>query len=162
MGCGWWLRARSYPGFSAELTHEFVHKTGGGVAVSLPALRQWSVGRRTKSESGSPQAWKLKILPVGNMKHTFGVDEYGLLSGKSCSWCGSLLESTNGYCGARRVCAPGFAGVSNGAVRGPDRLFAAQLYERGVGLEAVENALILAAARRRRWASFGHWRISRR
>lgn len=35
-----------------------------------------------------------------------------------------------------------------GAVRGPDRLFAARLYERGVGLEAVENALILAAARR--------------
>ncbi len=34
------------------------------------------------------------------------------------------------------------------AVRGPDRLFAAQLYERGVGLEAVENALLLAAARR--------------
>lgn len=50
---------------------------------------------------------------------------------------------------ARRVLeayrtAPGTCG----AVRGPDRLFAAQLYERGVGLEAVENALILAAARR--------------
>ena len=30
----------------------------------------------------------------------------------------------------------------------PDRLFAAQLYERGVPLETVENALILAAARR--------------
>ena len=37
---------------------------------------------------------------------------------------------------------------TGGAVRGPDRLLAAQLYERGVGLEAVENALILAAARR--------------
>ena len=34
---------------------------------------------------------------------------------------------------------------TGGAVRGPDRLLAAQLYERGVGLEAVENALILAA-----------------
>ena len=39
--------------------------------------------------------------------------------------------------------APG----TGGAVRGPDRLFAAQLDERGVGLEAVENALILTAAR---------------
>ena len=35
-----------------------------------------------------------------------------------------------------------------GAVRRPDRLLAAQLYERGVPLEAVENALVLAAARR--------------
>jgi len=35
-----------------------------------------------------------------------------------------------------------------GAVRRPDRLFAIQLYERGVPLEAVENALTLAAARR--------------
>ena len=35
-----------------------------------------------------------------------------------------------------------------GAVRRPDRLLAAQLYQRGVPLEAVENALILAAARR--------------
>ena len=35
-----------------------------------------------------------------------------------------------------------------GAVRRPDRLFAAQLHERGVPLEAVENALTLAAARR--------------
>ena len=40
--------------------------------------------------------------------------------------------------------APG----TGGAVRGPDRLLAAQLHERGVPLEAVENALILAAARR--------------
>ena len=30
----------------------------------------------------------------------------------------------------------------------PDRLFAAQLHDRGVPLETVENALILAAARR--------------
>ena len=50
---------------------------------------------------------------------------------------------------ARRVleayrAAPG----TGGAVRGPDRLLAAQLHERGVPLEAVENALILAAARR--------------
>jgi hypothetical protein len=35
-----------------------------------------------------------------------------------------------------------------GAVRRPDRLLAAQLHERGVSLEAVENALTLAAARR--------------
>jgi hypothetical protein len=35
-----------------------------------------------------------------------------------------------------------------GAVRRPDRLLAAQLHERGVPAEAVENALTLAAARR--------------
>jgi len=35
-----------------------------------------------------------------------------------------------------------------GAVRRPDRLLAAQLHQRGVPIEAVENALILAAARR--------------
>ena len=35
-----------------------------------------------------------------------------------------------------------------GAVRRPDRLLAAQLYQRGVPLDAVENALTLAAARR--------------
>ena len=35
-----------------------------------------------------------------------------------------------------------------GAVRRPDRLLAAQLYQRGVPLEVVENALTLAAARR--------------
>ena len=35
-----------------------------------------------------------------------------------------------------------------GAVRPPDRLLAAQLHQRGVTLEAVENALTLAAARR--------------
>jgi hypothetical protein len=39
---------------------------------------------------------------------------------------------------------PGTAGV----VRRADRLFAAQLYDRGVPLTTVENALILAAARR--------------
>lgn len=39
---------------------------------------------------------------------------------------------------------PGTAGV----VRRPDRLFAAQLYDRGVSLQTVQNALILAAARR--------------
>lgn len=37
---------------------------------------------------------------------------------------------------------------TSGAVRRPDRLLAAQLYQRGVPLEAVENALTLAAARR--------------
>ena len=35
-----------------------------------------------------------------------------------------------------------------GAVRRPDRLFANQLHQRGVPLEAVENALVLAAVRR--------------
>jgi hypothetical protein len=35
-----------------------------------------------------------------------------------------------------------------GAVRRPDRLFATQLHQRGVPLEAVENALVLAAVRR--------------
>jgi hypothetical protein len=35
-----------------------------------------------------------------------------------------------------------------GAVRRPDRLLAAQLHQRGVPLEAVENALTLATARR--------------
>ncbi|MBZ5612253.1 MAG: hypothetical protein LAP38_28685 [Acidobacteriia bacterium] len=35
-----------------------------------------------------------------------------------------------------------------GSVRRPDRLVAAQLHERGVPLIAVENALLLAAARR--------------
>jgi hypothetical protein len=37
---------------------------------------------------------------------------------------------------------------TSGAVRRPDRLLAAQLYQRGVPLEVVENALTLAAARR--------------
>ena len=35
-----------------------------------------------------------------------------------------------------------------GAVRRPDRLLAAQLHQRGVPLVTVENALVLAAARR--------------
>ena len=39
---------------------------------------------------------------------------------------------------------PGTAGT----VRRPDRLLAAQLHERGVSLMVVENALVLAAARR--------------
>ncbi len=37
---------------------------------------------------------------------------------------------------------------TSGAVRRPDRLLAIQLHERGVSIEAVENALILAATRR--------------
>ena len=60
---------------------------------------------------------------------------------------------------------PGTAGM----VRRPDRLFAAQLHDRGVPLETVENALILAAARRSarpadapRSGSFDHWHTSRR
>ena len=39
---------------------------------------------------------------------------------------------------------PGTAGT----IRRPDRLLAAQLHEQGVALMAVENALVLAAARR--------------
>lgn len=39
---------------------------------------------------------------------------------------------------------PGTAGT----IRRPDRLLATQLYERGVPLLAVENALVLAASRR--------------
>jgi hypothetical protein len=35
-----------------------------------------------------------------------------------------------------------------GAVRRPDRLLAAQMHQRAVPLEAVENAFVLAAARR--------------
>jgi hypothetical protein len=35
-----------------------------------------------------------------------------------------------------------------GAVRRPDRELAAQLYQRGVSLEAVENAFVLSAVRR--------------
>ena len=35
-----------------------------------------------------------------------------------------------------------------GSVRRADRLLAAQLHERGVAIEAVENAFVLAAARR--------------
>jgi hypothetical protein len=35
-----------------------------------------------------------------------------------------------------------------GAVRRPDRLLAAQLHQRGVPLEAVQNAFVLAAVRR--------------
>jgi len=37
---------------------------------------------------------------------------------------------------------------TSGVVRRPDRLLAAQLHERGVPLEAVENAFVLAATRR--------------
>ena|SRR5437764_5036005 len=39
---------------------------------------------------------------------------------------------------------PGTCGV----VRRPDRVLAVQLHERGVPIEAVENAFVLAAARR--------------
>lgn len=37
---------------------------------------------------------------------------------------------------------------TTGAVRRPDRMLAARLYQRGVAVSAIENALILAAARR--------------
>jgi hypothetical protein len=39
---------------------------------------------------------------------------------------------------------PGTAGT----VRRPDRMLAAQLYHRGVAVSVIENALVLAAARR--------------
>jgi hypothetical protein len=35
-----------------------------------------------------------------------------------------------------------------GTVRGPDRLLAAQLYQRGLSLKVIESALVLAATRR--------------
>jgi hypothetical protein len=35
-----------------------------------------------------------------------------------------------------------------GTVRQPDRIVAAQLYQRGVALSVIENALVLAAVRR--------------
>jgi hypothetical protein len=37
---------------------------------------------------------------------------------------------------------------TTGTVRRPDRMIAAQLYQRGVSVEVVENALALAASRR--------------
>jgi hypothetical protein len=37
---------------------------------------------------------------------------------------------------------------TSGVVRHPDRVLAAQLHQRGVPLEAIENAFVLAAARR--------------
>ena len=37
---------------------------------------------------------------------------------------------------------------TTGQIHGPDRLLADQLYQRGVPLKVVENALLLAAARR--------------
>ena len=37
---------------------------------------------------------------------------------------------------------------TTGTVRRPDRLLATQLHQRGVSLAAIENALVLAAARR--------------
>lgn len=38
--------------------------------------------------------------------------------------------------------------ATTGVVRRPDRLLAVQLYQRGVPLIAIENALVLATARR--------------
>jgi hypothetical protein len=40
--------------------------------------------------------------------------------------------------------APGTAGT----IRRPDRVLAAQLYQRGVSVSVIENAFVLAAARR--------------
>ena len=52
-------------------------------------------------------------------------------------------EYVRGVLDAYRA-APGTCGV----VRPPDRAFAIRLYERGVALAVVENALVLACARR--------------
>ena len=38
--------------------------------------------------------------------------------------------------------------VRSGTVRRPDRVLAAQLYQRGVSVSVIENAFVLAAARR--------------
>lgn len=45
---------------------------------------------------------------------------------------------------AAYLATPGTGGV----IRGPDRVLAAQFHQRGVPLAAIENALVLAAARR--------------
>ena len=37
---------------------------------------------------------------------------------------------------------------TTGKIRRPDRMLAAQLYQRGVSVTVIENALVLAAARR--------------
>jgi hypothetical protein len=37
---------------------------------------------------------------------------------------------------------------TTGTIRRPDRMQAAQLYQRGVSVKVIENALVLAAARR--------------
>lgn len=55
----------------------------------------------------------------------------------------SLAEYVQKILAAYRQ-TPGTVGV----IRRPDRLLAAQFYQRGVPLAAVENALILATARR--------------
>ena len=57
-----------------------------------PGPRARAGVRRTKGESGSLQRRKGKLSPVGNTRHAFGADENVLPSGKSCSWCGSVLE----------------------------------------------------------------------
>jgi hypothetical protein len=48
----------------------------------------------------------------------------------------------------RVLAAYRFTPRTTGTIRRPDRLLAIQLYERGVPLLVVENALVLAAARR--------------
>jgi hypothetical protein len=55
---------------------------------------------------------------------------------EQCEYVRQLLEAYRA--------TPGTCGV----IRRPDRLLAVQLHARGVPIEAVENALILAAARR--------------
>jgi hypothetical protein len=56
---------------------------------------------------------------------------------------------------------------TSGTVRRPDRVLAGQLYQRGVSVSVIENAFVLAAARRlmrpadaHHWARFARWHIS--
>src|SRR5271155_4235709 len=78
------------------------------------------------------------LLPYGNHQRAVAARSAGLrlIVVEQSEYVRRLLEAYRA--------TPGTAGV----VRRPDRLFAAQLHERGVPLETVENALTLAAARR--------------
>src|SRR5882724_11451344 len=45
---------------------------------------------------------------------------------------------------------------TTGTVRRPDRMLAAQLYQRGVAVSVIENAFVLAVARRLMHPAVGH------
>ena len=62
-----------------------------------------------------------------------GMEEHGLSQGEYVERVLSAYRSTPG---------------TTGTIRRPDRLLAVQLHQRGVPLRVVENALVLAAARR--------------
>ena len=53
-------------------------------------------------------------------------------------------KNTFARCSKPTATTPG----TTGTVRRPDRTIAAQLYQRGVAVKVVENALVLAASRR--------------